>query len=97
MAERVRLIPMQARSASERNPRGITVTAARIPLLALRAWMAEALAGVDGERVRLIPMQARSASERNPRGIPVTAARIPLLALRAWMKAGLRRGLDGES
>ena len=30
---------MQARSASERNPRGILVTATRIPLLALRAWM----------------------------------------------------------
>ena len=30
---------MQARSASERNPRRIPVTAARIPLLALRAWM----------------------------------------------------------
>ena len=36
MAERVRLIPMQARSASERNPRGSPVTAACIPLLALR-------------------------------------------------------------
>ncbi len=30
---------MQARSASERNPRGIPLTATRIPLLALRAWM----------------------------------------------------------
>jgi hypothetical protein len=44
--------------------------AARIPLLALRAWMdgePAARAWMDGGPPRAIPMQARSASERKPR------------------------------
>jgi hypothetical protein len=36
-----RATPIQARSASERNPRPIPITPTRIPLLALRAWMRE--------------------------------------------------------
>ena len=59
---------MQARRASERNPRDIAKGATRIPLLALRAWMkGEPVwrgAGMEGSRYGGEPGSAKVEETR---------------------------------